>query len=69
MGKYEKLREYVQADGSPALKLSFGEIKTITGFDIDHSLLTFKKEAVSFGYTAGKISLKEKRVTFNKIDG
>jgi hypothetical protein len=32
------------------------------------SFLTYKKEASLFGYQAGKISMKEKQITFNKID-
>jgi hypothetical protein len=47
--------------------LTYDEIKTVLGFDIDHSFLTFKKEAVKYGYQVGKISMKEKRVTFNKL--
>jgi hypothetical protein len=67
MSKYKKLWEYLQSDGTITLKLSFEEIKTIIGFDIDHSFLTYKKEANQFGYQVGKISLKEKHITFNKI--
>jgi hypothetical protein len=68
MSKYDPLWQYLKADGSPALKLSFEEIKGILGFDIDHSFLTYKKEAGQFGYQAGKISLKEKYILFNKLD-
>lgn len=67
MSKYEQLWIYLQKDGSPSLKLSFDEVKGILGFDIDHSFLTYKKEASRFGYQVGKISLKEKHVTFHKI--
>jgi hypothetical protein len=31
------------------LRLSFEEIKTIIGFDIDHSFLTYKKESGQLG--------------------
>jgi hypothetical protein len=68
MSKYEQLWKYLQADGSQTLKLTFDEIKTILGFEIDHSFLTYKKEAAEFGYQVGKISLKEKHITFNKLD-
>jgi hypothetical protein len=68
MSKYEKLWKYLKTDGSLTLKLSFEEIKTIIGFDIDHSFLTYKKEAGQFGYTVGKISMKEKHIIFSKID-
>ncbi|GHT56823.1 hypothetical protein FACS1894109_07050 [Spirochaetia bacterium] len=66
MSKYEPLWKYLKANGSSTLKLTFEEIKTILGFDIDHSFLTYKKEADQFGYQVGKISLKEKNITFNR---
>jgi hypothetical protein len=47
--------------------LTFDEIKTILGFGIDHSFLNAKKEDAQFGYTVGKISLKEEYVTFAKM--
>ena len=69
MSKYEKLWKYLQSDNRDTIKLTFEEVKTILGFEIDHAFLTYKKEAPQFGYQVGKISLKEKHVTFNKIDG
>jgi hypothetical protein len=68
MSKYDNLWKHLQTDGSCTLKLSFEEIKNILGFDIDHSFLTYKKEASQFGYQVGKISMKEKHITFNKTD-
>lgn len=41
----------------------------LSGFDIEHSFLTYKKEASRLGYRVGKISNKEKHITFHKIDG
>jgi len=67
MSKYEKLWKYLQTNGNSALKLTFEEIKAIIGFDIDHSFLTYKKEAGQFGYQVGKISMKEKHIMFNKL--
>jgi hypothetical protein len=67
MSKYEPLWKHLQADGSPKLQLSFDDIKAILGFSMDHSFLTYKKEAVAFGVQVGKISLKEKHVTFSKL--
>jgi hypothetical protein len=67
MSKYEKLWKYLQNDNSNILKLTFEEVKNITEFGIEHSFLTYKKEATQFGYQVGKISLKEKYITFNKI--
>jgi hypothetical protein len=68
MGKYDSLWKYLDGDGSQQLKLSFEEIKNIIGFDIDHSFLNYKKEAIEYGYEVGKISLKEKHITFNKSE-
>ncbi|MDR2033456.1 MAG: hypothetical protein LBP89_02355 [Helicobacteraceae bacterium] len=67
MSKYKKLWEHLQNNGGMTLKFSFEEIKTIIGFDIDHSFLTYKKESKQFGYQVGKISMKEKHITFAKI--
>ncbi|MDR0573404.1 MAG: hypothetical protein LBG96_05145 [Tannerella sp.] len=66
MSKYESLWQHLQNDGRDTFQLTFEEIKAIIGFDIDHSFLTYKKEAKEYGYEVGKISLKEKHVTFNK---
>ncbi|MDR0411681.1 MAG: hypothetical protein LBH75_06880 [Treponema sp.] len=67
MSKYDPLWQYLQIDRHDTVRLTFEEIKSILGFDIDHSFLTYKKEAVQFGYQVGKISLKEKHITFNKL--
>jgi hypothetical protein len=67
MSKYDPLWEHLQRDGRGALRLSFEEIKAILGFEIDHSFLNRRKEAVQFGYQVGKISLKEKHVAFEKV--
>jgi len=67
MSKYEPLWKYLQRNSSHTLKLTFEEIKTIIGFAIDHSFLTYKNEAGLFGYQVGKISMKEKHITFNKL--
>lgn len=68
MSKYDSLWRYLKDNGNPKLVLSFDEIQGILGFDIDHSFLTYKKEAVSYGYEVGKISIKDKTVSFKKID-
>ncbi|MFT3952339.1 MAG: hypothetical protein QM689_10430 [Oscillospiraceae bacterium] len=67
MSKYMQLWEYLQINGESQIRLSFDEIKSITGFDIDHSFLNFKKESAAYGYQVGKISLKEKHITFHKL--
>jgi hypothetical protein len=68
MSKYEPLWKYLQADGRNTFQMTYDEIKAILGFDIDHSFLAYKKEAGQFDYQVGKISMKEKHITFNKID-
>lgn len=50
-------------------KLTFDEIKDIAGIPIDHSFLKYKKETEEYGYRVGKISMKEKSVVFDRIDG
>ncbi len=67
MGKYGALWEYVKNNGSQSFKLSFEEIQNIAGIPIDHSFLKYKKELTEYGYQAGKISIKEQTVIFNKM--
>lgn len=68
MSKYEPLWNYIKENKKHKYKLTYEEIKNILGFEIDHSFLTYKKELINYGYEVGKISMKEKTVTFNKID-
>lgn len=68
MSKYRSLWEYVKQNGSQSFKLTFDEIKDISGIPIDHSFLNYKRELTEYGYQVGKISLKEQTVVFNKID-
>ena len=67
MSKYEPLWKYLKENNKEKYKLSYEEIKSILGFDIDHSFLTYKKEAKEYGYEVEKILMKEKTVIFNKI--
>lgn len=67
MSKYEPLWTYLKENNKESYKLSYEEIKNILGFDIDHSFLTYKKEAKEYGYEVSKISIKEKTVIFNKL--
>lgn len=67
MSKYESLWKFLKESNKENYKLSYEEIKNILGFDIDHSFLTYKKEAKEYGYEVGKISMKDKTVIFNKI--
>ena len=67
MSKYESLWKYLKENNKEKYKLSYEEIRKILGFEIDHSFLTYKKESKEYGYEVGKISMKEKTVSFNKI--
>lgn len=66
MSKYNALWEYVKSSGAQSLKLTFDEIQNIAGVPIDHSFLNFKKELADYGCRVGKISMKEKTVSFEK---
>lgn len=66
MSKYNALWEYVKNSGKQSLKLTFDEIQNIAGAPIDHSFLNIKKELTNYGYRVGKISMKEKSVSFEK---
>ena len=67
MSKYEPLWKYIKGNNKDSYKLTYEEIKTILGFELDHSFLTYKKELKEYGYEVTKISMKEKTIIFNKI--
>ncbi|MGN0486409.1 MAG: hypothetical protein ACI4GB_04180 [Acutalibacteraceae bacterium] len=66
MSKYEPLWQYIQKSDTQSLQLTFAEIGEILGFAIDHSFLAHKKELAAYGYTVGKISMKNQTVDFEK---
>lgn len=66
MSKYRSLWEYVIKVNTFPLKMSFDEIRSVLGFSIDHSFLTYKKETADYGLIVKKISLKEKSILFDK---
>ena len=66
MSKYEPLWNYVKKHNKDEYKLSFDEVKEITGFDFDHAFLTYKKELLDYGYEFKKLSLKERWVCIVK---
>lgn len=67
MSKYEPLWKYLEDNNKEKYILSYEEIKNILGFQINHSFLTYKKEAKEYGYEVGKISMKERTVIFNRL--
>lgn len=67
MSKYDALWKYLKENDRDSYQLSFKEIKDITGFDINHSFLNYKKDLKEYGYIVVKISMKEKKIFFTKI--
>lgn len=68
MSKYVKLWNYLKSKNQDSYDLSFEEIKNILGFDIDHSFLKYKKELLSYGYEVVKISMKNKKIIFKRVE-
>jgi len=66
MSKYEPLWKYVAEKNEDSLLLSYSEIEKTLGFPIDHSFLTYKKELSEYGFSVGKISMKNETVSFKK---
>ncbi len=65
MSKYEPLWNYVNSQEAD-FTLTYEQIEKILGFPIDHSFLTFKKEIIDYSWQVGKISMKNKTVSFIK---
>ena len=68
MSKYESLWKYIKDNKKEEYKLIYEEIRSVLGFDIDHSFLKYKKELLEYGYEVVKISIKEKYVFIQKIE-
>ncbi len=68
MSKYEPLWKWIGEHGTVQFQLTYAEIEEILSFPIDHSFLTYKKELLRFGYQVGKISMKARTVTFEKLE-
>lgn len=64
MSKYDALWNYIKDCGKENITLSFEEICDIAGVPIDHSFLRYKRELTEYGYEVKKISMKERKVTF-----
>lgn len=67
MSQYKPLWKYIYANKEEHYELTYEEIKNILGFEIDHSFLKYKKELQEYGYEVVKISMKEKKIIFNKV--
>ncbi|MBQ0066540.1 MAG: hypothetical protein KBT48_12320 [Firmicutes bacterium] len=68
MSKYDALWKYVGECKESSLCLTYLEIEKILGFSIVHSFLKYKKELVDYGYKVGKISMKQEKVYFEKVE-
>ena len=68
MSKYLELWNYLKNNNLDSYELSFDEIKNILGFDIYHSFLKYKKELSSFGYVVVKISMKDNKIIFKRVE-
>lgn len=66
MSKYQKLWEYIEKLDKEELTLSFEKAGSVLGFPVDNSFLSFKKELLPFGFEVGKISMKNKSISFIK---
>ena len=71
MSKYDALWQSVadclEQCAARKLTLTFAEAEESAKCKIDHSFLTYKREAEKYGFKVGKISLKEQKITFEKI--
>ena len=68
MSKYDPLWRYIKDNKREDYKLTYEEIRSVLGFDLDHSFLKHKKELLAYGYEVVKISIKEKCVLIQKIE-
>ena len=66
MSKYQRLWEYISEQNVEKLVLTFAEIEKISGMPIDHSFLNCKKELSDYGFSVGKISMKNQTIRFEK---
>ena len=67
MKKYEPLWKWIEENGADSFSLTFAEIEKIAGVPIDHSFLTYKKDLLLYGFQVKKISMKDRKVMFEKI--
>ena len=68
MSKYESFWKYIKENKKDEIKLTYEEIRSVLGFNIDHSFLKYKKELLEYGYEITKISIKDKYVLIHKIE-
>ncbi len=54
MSKYHSLWDYILLKNQESLTLTFFEIHTITGFELDHSFLSYKKDYYNMDFVFQK---------------
>ncbi|MGN0962340.1 MAG: hypothetical protein ACI4PP_02035 [Clostridia bacterium] len=67
MSKYHLLWQYIAGREEDEFTLTFEQMEEIAGIPMDHSFLKYKKELRDFGWKTGKISMKNRTVTFERI--
>ena len=68
MSKYEPLWKYIKDNKKEEYKITYEDIRSILGFDLDHSFLKYKKELLEYGYEVVRISIKDKYVLIHEIE-
>ena len=58
---------YIKTKNEKEYVLTYADIEKILGFSIDHSFLKYKNELAEYGYKVSKISMKKKKILFEKI--
>lgn len=67
MSKYDALWDYIGKCGREKIVLTFAQIRQIADIPVDHSFLRYKKELTKYGYEVGKISMKEQKISFERM--
>lgn len=67
MSKYQPLWQAIQNSGEETLMLTFDRAEELAGVPIDHSFLNCKKELLAYGYKIGKISLKQRTISVERM--
>lgn len=67
MSKYDLLWKHIKEKNEKEYVLTYADIEKILGFSIDHSFLKYKNELSEYGYKVSKISMKKKKILFEKI--
>lgn len=67
MSKYNLLWKHIKEKNEKEYVLTYADIEKMLGFSIDHSFLKYKNELAEYGYKVSKISMKKKKILFEKI--